>query len=128
MIQVQILAGRQTGGRLEASRFPIQIGRLSSCAWVLDEAGVWDRHCEIDLSGADLLLRALPNSLVLLNDQKIELSPLRNGDLITLGAARLRFGFSPVRQHGQGTREALTWLALAALCLAQVALVYKLID
>ena len=128
MVQVQILSGRLAGGKLEAARFPIQVGRLDSCHWVLDEPGVWDRHCEIELSGEDLIVRALPNALVLVNDQKVDQTPLRNGDLITLGAARLRFGFSPVHQHGQRTRETLTWLALAALCFAQIALVYKLID
>jgi hypothetical protein len=51
---------------------------------------------------------------------------LRNGDMITLGGVTLRFSLSPLQQSGAALREWLTWIALGALCLGQVAAIYWL--
>jgi hypothetical protein len=68
-------------------------------------------------------------AFVAVNGQRLE-QPLvlRNGDVIELGAVKLRFGLSPTRQRSLRFREAVTWIALAALCLGQVALIYWLAD
>jgi hypothetical protein len=52
---------------------------------------------------------------------------LCNGDIITLGSLKIRFRLSSVRQSSMTAREWLTWIALGALCLGQVALVYVLL-
>jgi hypothetical protein len=53
---------------------------------------------------------------------------LRNGDVLSMGALKIQFALSPVRQASQRLRECLTWAALAILCLGQVALIYRLIQ
>jgi hypothetical protein len=40
---------------------------------------------------------------------------------------KIRFSLGPVRQSSMAAREWLTWIALGALCLGQVALVYWLV-
>jgi hypothetical protein len=65
--------------------------------------------------------------LLQVNDAPVRRAVLRNGDVISLGALKIRFSLGPVRQSSLAPREWLTWLALAALCLGQVALVYWLI-
>jgi hypothetical protein len=93
----------------------------------LDEPGVWQRHFVIDWRAEGLILEAEPEALLSINDTSVQRALLRNGDIITLGASKIRFSFSPVRQSSLAPREWLTWIALGALCLGQVALVYELI-
>jgi len=38
----------------------------------------------------------------------------------------MHFALSPTRHRSLRIREALTWIALAALCLGQIALIYWL--
>ena len=93
----------------------------------LDEPGVWQRHFTIDWRAEGLVLEPEPQALLSVNDAPAQRALLRNGDIITLGALKIRFSLSPVRQSSLTWRERLTWIALGALCLAQVALVYWLI-
>jgi len=93
----------------------------------LDEAGVWQRHFTIDWTEEGLVLQSEPEALLSVNGTPAPRALLRNGDIITLGASKIRFSLSPVRQSSLAPREWLTWAALAALCLGQVALVYQLI-
>jgi len=51
---------------------------------------------------------------------------LRNGDVISIGALKIQFALSPVRQSSPRAREWLTWAGLALLCLGQVVLIYRL--
>jgi len=51
---------------------------------------------------------------------------LRNGDLIELGSAQLRFWFARTRQKTLRLREALTWIALVMLFGTQIGLIYLL--
>jgi hypothetical protein len=93
----------------------------------LDDPGVWQRHFLIDWRPEGLVLEAEPDALLSVNDSPARQTVLRNGDIITLGALKIRFSFSPVRQSSLAPREWMTWIALGALCLGQVALVYLLI-
>jgi hypothetical protein len=130
MVLLKILSGNKTGTEwhYQESRFPIQIGRASTSQLSLEENGVWDKHCEIDLRSPDgFLLNAAPNAFVSVNGNKVEQAVLRSGDLIELGAVKLRFGLGPVEQRNLLTRELLTWIALAAISLLQVMLIYRLI-
>jgi hypothetical protein len=51
---------------------------------------------------------------------------LRNGDGVEIGALKMQFWLGQTRQAGLRFREWLTWAAIAALCLAQIALIYWL--
>src|SRR5256885_12758222 len=53
---------------------------------------------------------------------------LRSGDIIQAGSASIGFALSPMRQRGLRVRETLVWTFLAMLSLAQVAVIYWLLD
>jgi hypothetical protein len=61
-----------------------------------------------------------------MNGEPVTQGRLRNGDTLELGGVQLRFSLSPTRHRHMVLREALTWSALALLCLVQAALVYFL--
>ena len=127
MVQLQLLSGSRSGALYSFSHFPIRAGREAGLDLPLDGPGVWQRHFQIDWRSEGLVLEAEPNVILSVNDKPVPRAVLRNGDIITLGALKIRFSFSPVRQSSLAPREWLTWIALAALCLGQVALVYGLI-
>ena len=126
MIQFDILTGGKTGVPVVVRRFPFSIGRSPECGLILDDPGVWDRHVEIRRHGLDLKLAAGADALVRVNGTQVEQATLREGDVIELASVKLRFGLSPTRQRRLQVREALTWIALVALSLGQVALIYLL--
>ena len=126
MVRLQILSGRRAGARFESTALPVIIGRSEEADFSLEEPGVWPSHCKIQWRSEGLVLEVEPGALVSVNDISAPHAVLRDGDKITLGGVTLRFGFSPVRQSGATLREWLTWIGLAALCLAQVAVVYWL--
>lgn len=127
MVQLDILSGKQAGTQWVARRFPFQLGRSPQVALVLEEPGVWDRHAEFALRpGEGVMVFATTDASITVNGQPVRQAVLRNGDLIEAGSVKLRFGLAPTRQHSLRLREAMTWLALAALCLGQVALIYWL--
>jgi predicted component of type VI protein secretion system len=126
MIQLQVLSGRQTGRKFDGARFPVTIGRSEQSDVVLDEPGVWPSHCKIHWRSDGLLMEVEPNALASVNGVPTPQSILRNGDTITLGGVTLRFSLSAVDQGSLAWREWLTWLALGALCVGQVAAIYWL--
>jgi pSer/pThr/pTyr-binding forkhead associated (FHA) protein len=93
----------------------------------LDDDGVWDQHLELDVrTDEGAVLSAASNAFTAVNGNPVQQSVLRNGDLIEIGSVRILFGLSPTRQYSLYLREALTWLALAALGLTQVGIIYWL--
>ncbi|HEV7926440.1 MAG TPA: FHA domain-containing protein [Verrucomicrobiae bacterium] len=127
MVQLQLLTGNRSGAVFRSDHFPIRAGRAPESDLSLDEPGVWQRHFVIDWRAEGLILEAEPEALLSINDTSVQRALLRNGDIITLGASKIRVSLSPVRQSSLAPREWLTWIALGALCLGQVALVYELI-
>ena len=119
------MAGTSWSARL----FPVQIGRAASCDVCCDEDGVWPEHLEISLRSAEGFFASVPaNVLASVNGTMVsEETRLRNGDVLELGAVKILFGLAPTRQRSLRWREALTWVALAALCLGQVAVIYWLL-
>ena len=127
MVQFDILSGKQAGTQWVARRFPFHLGRSPQAALVLEEPGVWDQHAEFTLrSGEGVVVSATTDASIIVNGQPVRQAILRSGDLLEAGSVKLRFGLAPTRQHSLRLREAMTWLALAALCLGQVALIYWL--
>jgi hypothetical protein len=128
VVLLSVLAGRAAGSAQVARRFPFHIGRATGADLRLEDEGVWDRHAQIDLeSPQGFILSAQPDTLVTVGGQPVTTAVLRNGDVLGLGGARIRFALSPTVLRGLGVREALTWIALGALCLGQVALIYWLL-
>ena len=128
MIQLNILNGKKAGQEIVARLFPFQIGRAPAAQLSLEDDGIWERHLEITLQrGEGFLLQTHPQALVSVNGQGVDHTTLRNGDLIELGSVQLRFWLAPVRQRSLLLRESLTWLGLAALFAAELALLYWLL-
>lgn len=127
MVQLQLLSGHQSGAVFRFSHFPIRAGREPGLDLPLDEPGVWQRHFLIDWRSEGLVLEVEPQALLNVNDASVQRAVLRNGDILILGALKIRFSLTPVRQASLALREWLTWIALGVLCLGQIALVYWLI-
>ena len=127
MVQLKILSGKQAGVQVTARHFPFVLGRGAQADLTLEEAGVWDRHLELDLNPAGDFVATAPSAGgVTLNGLPVQRAVLRHGDCLTLGSVTLQFWLSATRQASQRLRERLTWTFLALLCLGQVALVYWL--
>jgi len=75
-----------------------------------------------------VVCQAEPDALLSVNGVQVEQAVLRNGDVISIGALKIQFSLSPVRQYSLRARECLTWAALALLCLGQIFLIYRLIQ
>jgi hypothetical protein len=127
MVQLQVFSGKHAGTSTLARRFPFVVGRNSTADLCLDQEGIWDRHLEFHLQIPDgFLLKAHPRALTNVNGQPVQQAFLRNGDLIEVGPLKIQFWLSETRQRGLRTREFLTWFGLAALCAAQIMLIYGL--
>jgi pSer/pThr/pTyr-binding forkhead associated (FHA) protein len=128
MVQLNVLSGKKAGTAWVARHFPIRIGRSSKADLQSDESGVWDQHLQLDFDPATgLVLTAQPDALATVNGQPVQKAVLRNGDAINIGSLRLQFWLSETRQRGLRFREGLTWAALAAISLGQVAIIYWLV-
>ena len=128
MIQLVILNGSKAGHACVARRFPFQIGRGADSHLALEEDGVWERHLEIHfVPGEGFRLQTHPGALVSVNNQRVERTRLRNGDLLELGSVQVRFWLAPVAQRRLRPREVLTWVAWGALLLFQLGLIYGLL-
>ena len=127
VVYFQILNGKTAGTSWTARRLPVRIGRAPGSDLCLDDPGVWDEHLEVALGPEDSFeVSVCGSALALLNGTPMRKAVLRSGDVLHLGATELRFGLSPAAQRSLRLRELLTWLALVALCLGQVALIYFL--
>ena len=128
MIQLQVLSGRKAGTLFQPARLPCTIGRLPDSALPLDDAGVWDRHLELDVQfDQGVRLRLCPPALGTVNGQPFDQIVLRNGDVIEFGPVKLRFWLSEPVQCSLRVREVVTWLALGYLCLLQLVIIYALL-
>ena len=128
MIQLQVLAGDCAGSDRIVRRFPCRLGREKDADLKLAAPGVWERHAELSLDPeAGFLLQARPEALALVNGAAAQSVQLRNGDVIELGGAKLRFWLSRVHQRTFRVREAVTWAGLVALGGAQLMLIYWLV-
>ena len=72
-------------------------------------------------------LSVAPNALVSVNNEPFQDQILRNGDIITIGSAKLQFWLAPARQRGLRFRESFVWALVIAVTAAQFALIYWLI-
>ena len=127
MIQLLILSGSRAGARWAACRLPFSIGRSAQDDLRIEDDGVWDRHARIELQDRRrALLTASEQALTSVNGQPIRESVLRNGDIVQIGSAQIQFTLTPAMHRSLRFREALTWIGIALMALAQVALVYLL--
>ena len=128
MIQLHILSGKKAGSQSVVRRFPFRIGRASGNDLQLTDDGMWDQHLTLEFHRQEgFKLAAAPNALVMVNNQPVQTASLRNGDIITLGSAKLQFWLAAARQRGLCLRERFVWALLLAVLLGQFALIYWLL-
>ena len=121
MIQLNILSGRKAGAQSAARRFPFRIGRALGNDLQLDDDGIWDRHLTLEFNRQKgFTLATAQNSLATINGGLVQTAILRNGDIITLGSAKLQFWLAAARQRGLCLREAFVWALLAVLKLDKI--------
>lgn len=129
MVQLHILSGKQAGATFVARRFPVRIGRAAASDLRSEEAGVWERHLEIQFQPGDgFKLRAEADALVQINSQPAQEVLLRNGDVVEAGSLKLQFWLGETRQPSLRWREGLTWAGIAAITLGQIGLIYWLLN
>ena len=130
MVQLKFLSGNKAGTSWVARRFPVRVGRSPGSDLQLDDGGMWDEHLAIDLKrGQGFIIETCGAALASVNTEPVtEPLVLRNGDMIEIGAARLQFWLAPPRQRALALREWLTWIALTAVSLSQIALIYFVLD
>ena len=128
MLQLNVLSGKTAGTEWVARRFPVVIGRAANCELQLEEDGVWEQHLHLHFDTVEgFILETAPNALATLNGQSLKRIVLRNGDVVELGSVKLQFSLSKTIQSGLRFRETLTWLAIGAISLGQIGLIYWLL-
>jgi pSer/pThr/pTyr-binding forkhead associated (FHA) protein len=128
MVHLNILSGKKAGAQSAARRFPFRIGRAAGNELQLDDDGIWDQHLTLEFNRQKgFTLATAPDALATINGGLVQTVILRNGDIITLGSAKLQFWLATARQRGLLPREAFVWVLLAAVTAAQFALIYWLI-
>jgi pSer/pThr/pTyr-binding forkhead associated (FHA) protein len=125
VVLLKVLTGKKAGTCWTARRFPVRIGRSAAADLQLEEDGVWDQHLQLDFNPAEgIVLSARPSALAAVKGQPVDRTVLRNGDTIDIGSLKLQFWLTEARQTGLRLREGLTWVAIAAISLGQVGLIY----
>ena len=128
MIQFNILSGKKAGAQSAARHFPFRIGRAPENELQLDDDGVWDQHLTLEFNRQKgFTLATAPNALAAVNGEPVQTATLHNGDVITVGSAKLQFWMAAARQRGLRLREAFVWMLLAAVTAGQFALIYWLL-
>ena len=127
MVQLRFLNGKRAGSIQVLRSYPCTIGRIPSSDVPIEEAGVWDRHCEIDLDlSSGFILKTESKAITSVNGEPVQQALLKNGDRIDIGALKIQFWLNPSLPKSFRIREVLTWVALVFLSLGQVALFYWL--
>jgi len=125
MIQLHILSGKKAGAKSVARHFPFRIGRAAQNDLRLEDDGIWDQHLTLDFQRNEgFKLAAAPEAITAVNGQSIQMTTLRNGDIITLGSAKIQFWLAAAQQRGLRVREGLVWALLATVALGQFVLIY----
>jgi pSer/pThr/pTyr-binding forkhead associated (FHA) protein len=127
MIQLNVLSGKKAGSRTVVRHFPFRVGRAQRNQLQLDDDGVWTQHLSLEFQGGKIHLAVAPGALVAVNSEPFQDQILRNGDIITVGSAKLQFWLAAARQSGLRSREFFVWTLIAAVTAVQITLIYWLI-
>ncbi len=91
-IIITVLAGPEQGHVFKIARPTTTMGRSNTCEVVITDPLVSRQHCQILLGMGGITLKDLGSTNgTFLNGVKVNESPLRNQDVISVGGTRLRF-------------------------------------
>lgn len=94
----------------------------------LDDDGIWDHHLTLEFKRRHgFFLTKAPDAVAAVNNQTFETVRLCNGDVITIGSARLQFWLASTSQRGLRMRETMIWTIIFAVTAFQLILIYVLI-
>ena len=127
MIQLNVLSGKKAGNRTVVRHFPFRVGRAPGNQLLLDDDGVWDQHLVLELKSGGFNLAVAPGALAAVNHEPLQNQVLRNGDIITVGSAKLQFWLAAARQRSLRLRELFVWALVLAVTAGQFVLIYRLI-
>ncbi len=128
MVQLKILSGKKAGTEWSARHFPFTVGRASSDDLQIDDAGIWEKHFEISSKLPDgFILHAKNESPVAIDGKSTPEAILKNGDTIEIGATKIQFRLSPVKQKNLLGTEIAIWITLAIIFISQSTLLYWLL-
>jgi pSer/pThr/pTyr-binding forkhead associated (FHA) protein len=128
MIQINILSGKKAGAQSAARHFPFRIGRAEQNDLRLEDDGVWDQHLVFEFQKQEgFKLMTSANAIATVNGEPIQNKILRNGDIITLGSAKLQFWLAAAQQRGLRSGENFVWTLLIFVTLWQLILIYWLL-
>jgi pSer/pThr/pTyr-binding forkhead associated (FHA) protein len=124
MIDLHLLSGKKAGSRTMVGCFPFRIGRASGNDLMLDDDGVWDEHMILEFQEKNgFHLATTSHAIVAVNGKQVEKTILRNGDVITLGSAKIQFWLAPAPQRSLRLRENFVWALLILVTIAQFILI-----
>jgi pSer/pThr/pTyr-binding forkhead associated (FHA) protein len=127
MVQLNVLVGNRAGSQSLVRQFPFRIGRAADNDLQLGDAGVWDQHLSLVFQNGGFNLVVAPNALVAVNSEPFQNQILRNGDIITVGSAKLQFWLAATRLRALRVRELFAWTLIIAVLAAQFGLIYWLL-
>ncbi|SRR5581483_516530 len=129
MIQLRVLSGKQAGSQTVVRHFPFRIGRTAQNDLQIEDDGVWDSHLTLELNRENkrITLAVAPNAFAAVNNHAVQSAPLKNGDVISFGSAKIQFWLAAVKQRGLRLRELFVWIILIAVTVAQFFLIYWLL-
>ena len=124
MVQLHLLSGKKAGGKMTAGKFPFRIGRSSQNHLALDDDGIWDQHLSLEFREKEgIHLATTSNAIATVNGKPVEKTILRNGDIITIGSAKIQFWLAPAPQYNLQLRENTVWALLILITIAQFVLI-----
>ena len=124
MVQLRILSGPKAGSLQAVRRFPFHVGRAADNDLCLDAAGIWDYHFMVDLRQREgFVVQTFDEAFATINDQPHTSAPLRNGDVISFGSAKIQFWLASPGQRGLRAREFFVWGLIILVTLGQLALI-----
>lgn len=129
MIQLRILSGKKAGGQIVVRHFPFRVGRAPLNDLQIDDDGVWDSHLTLELNRENkrINLAVASNAFAAVNNHAVQSAPLKNGDVISFGSAKIQFWLAAVKQRGLRFRELFVWILLIAVTAGQFFLIYWLL-
>jgi len=92
MAMITVILGDQTVGSHSIAHCPFVVGRDPSSDIPIENIGISRQHCRFTWDGKSFLVEDLKSSNgVLLNGEKVQQAPLKDGDEVRLGKFRLVF-------------------------------------